>query len=92
MRGIERADRLAKTALKKGNVEMQVSISKAEVKSVIWEKTQTNKNNEICQGRWDQEGKGRHLYQIQKSVKGSRIDSGHRREDIVLGHCGLYKT
>ncbi len=31
-------DKVAKKALKKENVEMQIRISKAEVKSIIWEK------------------------------------------------------
>ena len=35
----ERVDELAKRALKKGNIEMQINFSKAEVKCVIWEKT-----------------------------------------------------
>lgn len=39
VRGNERVDELAKRALKKGNLEMQISISKAEVKCLIWEKT-----------------------------------------------------
>ena len=41
--------------------------------------------------------KGRHLYQIQKSVKVNRVGSGNRREETVLtrlrlGHCALSKT
>jgi len=81
------ADKSAKRALTKGNIEMQVSISKAEVISVIWEKT-----NQKWQERWDREGKGRHLFQIQMKVKETRVGSGNRREEIVisrlrLGHC-----
>ncbi len=33
MKGNEQVDELAKRALKKGNIEMQIKISKAEVKS-----------------------------------------------------------
>ena len=40
VRGNERMDELAKRALKKGNIEMQIDVSKAEVKCVIWEKKQ----------------------------------------------------
>ncbi len=36
--GNEMADRLAKRALTKDNVEVQVNVSKAEVKCIIWEK------------------------------------------------------
>ncbi len=49
------ADKLAKVTFTKGNIEMQVSISRAEVKSVIWERI-----NQMWQERWDREGKGRH--------------------------------
>ena len=39
----ERVDELAKRALKKGNIYMQINISKAEVKCEIWgKKTKTN--------------------------------------------------
>lgn len=55
-------DELAKRALKKLNIEMQVSICKADVKCLIWGKN----NNQVCQERRDKEEKGRHLYQIQK--------------------------
>ena len=67
VRGNERADELAKRALMKANADMQISISKAEVKSVVWEKT-----NVMWQERWDGEEKGRHLYQIQKSGERER--------------------
>ncbi len=39
VKGNEQVDELAKRALKKGNIEMQIKISKAEVKSIICEKT-----------------------------------------------------
>ena len=52
VRGTERVDQLAKRALKKGNIEMQINISKAEVKSIIW-----GKNNQMWQERWDSEEK-----------------------------------
>ena len=39
VRGNERVDELAKRALKKENIEMLIHISKAEVKCIIWEKT-----------------------------------------------------
>lgn len=36
VRGNKRADELAKRALRKGRIVMEVRISKAEVKSVVW--------------------------------------------------------
>ncbi len=46
---------------------------------------------------WDKEGKGRHQYQIQKIMKAKRVETGNRKEEIVLirlrlGHCALNKT
>ena len=41
------------------------------------------KNNQMWQERWDREEKGRHLYQIHKSVKVNRVGSGNRREETV---------
>ncbi len=38
--GNEMADRLAKRALTKDNVEVQVNVSKAEVKCIIWRENQ----------------------------------------------------
>ena len=92
VRGNEKADKMAKESLLKGSIEMKVSISKAEVKSVIWERM-----NQRWQDRWDREEKGRHLYHIDKSVKTKRVRSGLRREDIIMtrlriGHSGLNKT
>ncbi len=90
--GNEMADRLAKRALTKENVEVQVNVSKAEVKCIIW-----GKINKTWQYRWDREEKGRHLYQIQRNVKEDRVGRGNRREEAVmtrlrLGHFSLNKT
>lgn len=90
--GNEKADELAKKALEKGKVEMNVSISKAEVKCIIWEKV-----NQMWQDQWDGEVKGRSFHNLQKSIKVNRVGSGQRREEIVLtrlrlGHSGLNST
>ncbi len=90
--GNEMADRLAKRTLTKENVEVQVNVSKAEVKCIIWEKI-----NKRWQERWDRKEKGRHIYQIQRNVKEDRVGSGNRREEAVmtrlrLEHCSLNKT
>jgi len=37
VKGNELVDELAKRALKKENIEMHIKISKAEVKSIVWE-------------------------------------------------------
>ena len=44
---------MAKKALEKEKVEMNISLSKAEVKSLIWEKVK------MWQDKWDSEEKGR---------------------------------
>lgn len=51
VKGNEQVDELAKKALKKGNIEMQIKISKAEVKSIIWEKNQPNVARKMGQRR-----------------------------------------
>jgi len=90
--GNERADKLVKRALKKGDTEMRISISKAEAKSINWENF-----NQMWQNRWDREKKGRHLYVVQRSVKATRVGSWNRREETVLtrlrlGHTALNMT
>ena len=90
--GNEKADKMAKKALEKLEVEKNVSISKAEVKSVIWGKV-----NMMWQGKWDSESKGRHLYRIQDSIQVKRLGSSNRKEEVVLtrlrvGHSALNKT
>lgn len=73
-RGNEMADRLAKRALTKKNVEMQVNLSKAEVKCIIWEKI-----NKRWQERWYREEKGSHLYQM-RNVKDNRLEIGEKMQ------------
>ena len=90
--GNEKVDKMAKKALEKLEVESNVSISKAEVKSVIWGKV-----NMVWQGKWDNELKGRHLYRIQDRIRVKRLGSGNRKEEVVLtrlrlGHSALNKT
>ena len=90
--GNEKADKMAKKALEKLEVEMNVSFSKAEFKSMVWDKVKI-----MWQGKWDNEVKGRHLYNIQKSIRVKRIGSGRRKEEVVLtrlrlGHSALNKT
>ena len=63
---------MAKKALEKEKVEMNISLSKA-VKSLIWGKV-----NKMWQDKWDSEEKGRYLYNIQKSVNVKIRYSGQR--------------
>ncbi len=58
--GNEMSDRLAKRALTKEIVEVQVNVSKVEVKCIIWEKSIKGGKIGGIEGE-----KGRHLYQIQ---------------------------
>ena len=92
IKGNEMADKMAKKAIQKTVVEMNVNISKSEVKSVIWEKV-----NLMWQEKWSNEVKGRHLFNIQESTRINRVGSGKRREEIVLtrlrlGHSALNKN
>ena len=90
--GNEEADALAKGALGRGGVDMRVRLSKEEAKGVVRERA-----NQLWQARWDGEAKGRHLYQVQQSVRGRAVSWGSRREETVwmrlrLGHCALNGT
>ena len=65
-------------------------LSKAEVKSLIWEKV-----NKMWQDKWDSEEKRRYLYNIQKSVNVKIRYSGQRKDEPILlrlGHSALNKT
>lgn len=90
--GNEKADTLAKRALRKQGVEMRLKSSKSEAKSVV----RRQLLNE-WQKWWDMGATGRHLYQMKKEVRESRVQGSYRREEIVitrlrLGHSGLNKT
>ena len=92
VKGNESADKMAKKAIKKLAVEMNVKISKSEVKSMIWERV-----NVLWQEKWNNEVKGRHLYCIQNSIGTKKVMSGDRRKEIVLtrlrlGHSALNKS
>ena len=62
VKGNEKADKMGKKALEKEKIEMNISLSKAEVKSLIWEKV-----NKMWQDKWDSEEKG-DIYIIFKKV------------------------
>lgn len=53
-----------------------LSISNA---GVIW-----GKIIQVWQERWNTEGRGRHLFQIQNSSRVTRVGVGHGREAVVI--------
>ncbi len=63
-------DLLAKQSLKSQTVDLQITLSKAEAKTIIKVHTQN-----IWQKYWDINDTGRHLYNIQSTV-GVRREMG----------------
>ncbi len=71
------------------NVEVQIPLSKVEIKGRIKEHM-----NKKWQEMWDKDLNSRHLYSIQKQVGKGRICFNNRKEDIIItrlriGHSGL---
>ena len=92
--GNERVDKLAKEAVKKGAVELNTKLSKAEGKSIVWEEISRQ-----WQQYWDGGNKGRKLHRIQAKVgQGGMSYSGFNRQDQVIvsrlriGHSRLNGT
>lgn len=90
--GNEAADKLAKQAMAKETIDMEIKYSKLEIKSII--KREINNNWQMY---WDNEEKGRHLHSIQPVVGRGRKSSGKRKKDCIisrlrLGHTGLNST
>ncbi|KAI2663026.1 Gag-Pol polyprotein [Labeo rohita] len=90
--GNEEADRLAKRAMAKESIYMQILYSKTELKSIIKKKIIGK-----WQSYWDNEQKGRRLHSIQSMVSKGRNPRGSRKDDCVLsrlrlGHTGLNST
>uniref|UniRef100_A0A671QEF9 Reverse transcriptase domain-containing protein n=1 Tax=Sinocyclocheilus anshuiensis TaxID=1608454 RepID=A0A671QEF9_9TELE len=88
--GNEEADHLAKQALRHAQIDIKVSMSKAEVKGLI-----ANEIRKKWQKEWDSGTKGRHFHHIQEKVAGQeRRKFGNRKEDVLMsrmriGHCSL---
>ncbi len=74
--GNEEVDKLAKSALRKEEIDIEISLSKTEVKGII--KTAVGS---MWQNVWN---KGRHLFRIQHKVGIERKVYGNRREDTVI--------
>ena len=77
VRGNERVDEMAKRTLRKENTEMHICISKAEVKSLIWE----NKSN-----------MARMVGQSHQRHQGGYRREEIVMTRLRLGHCVLNKT
>lgn len=91
--GNEKADEIAKTALKlKDDEIMKVPFGKGEAKSLIRKAV-----SDEWQNKWDTDNKGRHYYSIQKSIKVKGFKGKYRRDEVIfsrlrLGHTGLKST
>ena len=92
--GVEAVDVLAKHALSCGDVDVVVSMSKAEVKCMIW-----TVMLQRWQEQWNRDTKGRHLFQVQRKVrKGQKRGpyfykiKGHRRMNKTLHVIGKHPT
>jgi len=87
--GNEEVDQLAKEALNHSQIEMNVSLSKSEINRLI-----AIKINKRWQKVWNNDCKGRHLYQIQRKVGNERKRYGNRKKDVIImrlriGHTAL---
>lgn len=94
VKGNEVADGVAKQALGQHNVEIRIAMGQSEGRCLVNEHMVAK-----WQEEWDLETKGRHYYQIQRSVKKKDgvICGKNRRDQTILtrlrlGHCGLAKT
>ncbi len=89
VKGNEEADHLGKQALNQSQIDIEVTLSKTEIKAIIAKEVQ-----EIWQNEWKEGTKRRHLYCIQEKVGSERERFGNRKEDVLItrmriGHCLL---
>lgn len=73
------ADQMAKKALKYTNTDINISVSKAEIKGII-RRAMIKKWQEM----WDEEVKVRYLYDIQKQVGNGRKNFGSRKDTVLF--------
>ena len=90
--GNEKADILAKQSVKRQLIDMQIPLSKSEVKSII-----KDHMHKTWQEHWDLSEAGIHVYSIQKHVGIGGMQSRNPREEMVItqlriGHTGLNQT
>ena len=83
------ADKVAKEATKNSCIDLVVSCSKTEIKSIIKQRLK-----ERWQKQWEEERKGRWFYRGQRKVGEMRSTGRNRREESIIsrlrfGHTGL---
>ncbi|KAL2088359.1 hypothetical protein ACEWY4_015258 [Coilia grayii] len=90
----ERVDKLAKKATERESVDVDLSLSKSEGKSIVWQRCLLK-----WQQLWEQDSKGGHLFSIYSKVtdSGNVCLSGKRKEGVILtrlkiGHTCLNGT
>lgn len=85
--GNETVDVLAKEALGSGDVDVVVSMSKAEAKSLIW-----TVMVQRWQEQWNRDTKGGHIFQVQRKFR----EDGRKGQNIFtrlrVGHSQLNKS
>ena len=91
--GNEEVDVLAKKALLNNDIQLNISISKSEAKSIIWKKVVAE-----WQQSWEEEERGRQYFRFHNKVNGGRQRrNGSRREEFIItrlkiGHSALNRT
>ncbi len=90
IKGNEEVDKLAKQALQRETIEIQVPLSKSEIKVLIW-----NKVSKEWQVKWNNGEKGRFLFSLINKVNQNIKCIGKSRKEevifhkILLGHSNL---
>uniref|UniRef100_A0A673MAK6 Uncharacterized LOC107721237 n=1 Tax=Sinocyclocheilus rhinocerous TaxID=307959 RepID=A0A673MAK6_9TELE len=93
VKGNEDVDKLAKQALQREEIELQVPLSKSEIKVLIWKKVIAE-----WQIKWDNNEKGRFFYNLINKVSQKIRHIGKTRKEevvynrILLGHSNLNST
>ena len=87
--GNEKVYKLAKTAVKKENVEVKLNLSKAEGKCLVWRGIMIQ-----WQQLWERETKGRNLFSLNKRVTESAKPCGamRRNEEVTIARLRIGHT
>lgn len=90
--GNEEADKIAKEATRRSQVDLNIKFSRGEMKDTI-----KKKMRERWQKRWEEERTGRWFYSIQRKTGDMRRTERNRREETIIsrlrfGHTGLNST
>ncbi len=88
--GTEEVDLLTKKALNHPQTEINLALSKAEIKRVISIVVIIRNGKKL----WNSGSKGRHLFQIQECVGNENKIYGNRKNDVIIsrlriGHSAL---